>query len=343
MRLLQALRREPLDRPPIWLMRQAGRYLPEYRELRDRHSFDEAMRTPALAAEITLQPVRRFPLDAAIVFSDIMTPLTAMGVTIEFDPGPRLTPLSVADVAGLSELDPARVDFVLETISTVRASLDREVATIGFAGGPATLLAYLLEGGGSQQFPTFRRALHSDAPDEALGGLARATRSYLTAQIAAGAQVVQLFDTWAGLLSQDQFTRWALPAAREALAGLDVPTIYFAPGAAHLLELFHLVEATAYGVDWRLPLGDAWARVGERLPIQGNLDPALLLSDPDAVRAGTIQVLEGAAGRPGHIFNLGHGVLPATPLGNVAAMVAAVVGWDGQAATGALSEGPQTR
>ncbi len=342
MRLLSALRQEPLDRPPIWFMRQAGRYLPEYRELRGRYSFDEAMRTPAVAAEITLQPVRRFPLDAAIVFSDIMTPLTAMGVAITFEPGPRLTPLSIADVARLGELDPAAVDFVGETISIVRTSLGREVAAVGFAGGPATLLAYLIEGGGSQQFPNFRRALHADAPAEALGVLARAMHSYLTAQIEAGAEVVQMFDTWASLLSRDQFTRWALPAAREALAGLGVPTIYFAPGAAHLVDLFHLVGATAYGVDWRLPLGDAWLKLGERFPIQGNLDPALLLSDPDTVRSGTVRVLEEAAGRPGHIFNLGHGVLPDTPIANVEAMVNMVVGWNRNGAAGESSEVPET-
>jgi uroporphyrinogen decarboxylase len=338
MRLLRALRREPLDRPPIWFMRQAGRYLPEYRELRGRYSFSQAMRTPAVAAEITLQPLRRFPLDAAIVFSDIMTPLTAMGVEIAFDPGPRLTPLSVEDVARLGDLDPAKVDFVAETIATARASVDEEVAVIGFAGGPATLLAYLMEGGGSQQFANFRRVLHTDAAAEALAVLAQAMRTYLTAQTEAGADVVQLFDTWAGLLTADQFERWALPAARQALAGMLVPSIYFAPGATHLFELFHLVGATAYGVDWRLPLGEAWRRVGERQPLQGNLDPALLLCDPEAIRAGTSRVLEEAAGRPGHIFNLGHGVLPETPVVSVEAMVTEVVGWGGSHMVGAMSE-----
>jgi uroporphyrinogen decarboxylase len=333
MRLISALLREPLDRPPIWFMRQAGRYLPEYRELRSRFSFDEAMRTPAVAAEITLQPVRRFPLDAAIVFSDIMTPLTAMGVGIEFDPGPRLTPLSVDHVARLGELNADKVDFVGETITTVRAALDPEVTMIGFAGGPTTVLAYLLEGGGSQQFVNFRRALHSEAPAEALAVLARAMRSYLTAQIEAGADVVQLFDSWAGLLSRDQFERWAIPAARDALLGLSVPTIYFAPGAAHLLESFHQIGATAYGVDWRLPLGEAWRRLGERNSIQGNLDPSVLLCDPDQVRAATIRVLEGAGGRHGHVFNLGHGVLPDTPLASVVAMVDAVTSWHTRVAT----------
>jgi uroporphyrinogen decarboxylase len=200
------------------------------------------------------------------------------------------------------------------------------VALIGFAGGPATLLAYLLEGGGSQHFPRFRRVFHGDDPTAALNVLARAMRTYLELQIDAGAQVVQLFDTWVGLLSRQQFEEWAMPAVRHALAGLAVPTIYFAPAATHLLDLLPRIGATAYGVDWRLPLGEYWNRLGEDHVVQGNLDPALLLSDPDTVRAGTNRVLEEAAGRPGHVFNLGHGVLPDTPLKNVQAMVETVVG-----------------
>ncbi|MEX0865390.1 MAG: uroporphyrinogen decarboxylase [Acidimicrobiia bacterium] len=337
MRLLAALRREPLDRPPIWFMRQAGRYLPEYRELRGRHSFDVAMRTPSVAAEITLQPLRRFPLDAAIVFADIMTPLAAMGVEIEFDPGPKLAPLTIDQVTRLGELDPARIEHVAETIARVRGSLDPEVAVVGFAGGPVTLLAYLLEGGGSQQFPNFRRAFHGD-PTEALTVLARAMRRYLEAQIEAGAHLVQLFDTWAGLLSPQQFSRWVVPAVRETLTGLGVPTIYFAPAGSHLLELVHLVEATGYGVDWRLPLGESWRRIGEAQVIQGNLDPALLLSNPDMVRAGTIDVLAEAAGRAGHIFNLGHGVLPDTPVENIEAMVETVIGHGGDPSLGPRNE-----
>ena len=324
-RLLAALDRQSLDRPPIWFMRQAGRYLPEYRELRSRHGFDETMRTPALAAEITLQPLRRFPLDAAIVFADIMTPFGALGVPIEFAPGPSLSPLSLGQVADLGDLDQARVGFLGETIEIVSAALPPDVALIGFAGGPATLLAYLLEGGGSQHFPSFRRVFHGDDPTAALTVLARAMRTYLELQVDAGVRVAQLFDTWAGLLSPQQFEEWALPAARQALAGLEVPTIYFAPAAAHLLDLLPRIGATGYGVDWRLPLGDYWKRLGEDHVIQGNLDPALLLSDPDTVRAGTNRVLEEAAGRPGHVFNLGHGVLPDTPLENVQAMVETVL------------------
>ena len=341
MRLLQALGGEPLDRPPIWFMRQAGRYLPEYRELRSRFTFEKAVATPKVAAEITLQPVRRFPLDAAIVFADIMTPLGAMGVEIEFNPGPKLGPLTLDGVAGLKEFDPGGVEFVSETIALVRHSLDDGVAAIGFCGGPLTLLAYLLEGGGSQHFPTFRRNLHAADPTEALAVLARAMRGYLQAQVTAGAQVVQMFDSWAGLLQPGQYERWAVPAAREALADLGVPTIYFAPAAAHLLKSFPLVGATAYGVDWRLPLDRAWRKLGDSLPIQGNLDPALLLSNPDAVEAGTLRVLEQADSRPGHVFNLGHGVMPDTPVPNVDRMVKTVLGWRDRADAGVLNEARQ--
>jgi uroporphyrinogen decarboxylase len=318
-------------------MRQAGRYLPEYRELRARYSFDEAMRNPRIAAEITLQPLRRFDLDAAIVFADIMTPLSAMGVAIEFAPGPRLAPLGLEKVARLGELDWSRVDFVAEAITTARASLDRRVTMIGFCGGPATILAYLLEGGGSQDHAVFRQAMENDDPSEALVVLARAMRVYLKAQIEAGAEVVQMFDSWAGLLSLEKFRRWAAPAARQSLDDLGVPTIYFAPGAAHLLESFHEVGATAYGVDWRLPLDQSWQLVGGRYPLQGNLDPWLLLGDSEAVHDGTIRVLEEAGGRRGHIFNLGHGVRPDTPVANIETMVNAVIDWQ-RVASGATGE-----
>jgi uroporphyrinogen decarboxylase len=337
MRLLQALRREPLERPPIWFMRQAGRYLPEYRELRSRYTFEEAMRTPKLASEITLQPLRRFDLDAAIVFADIMTPLLGMGVNVEFTPGPRLAPIGLADIAGLGDLDPARVDFVAEAIATVRACLDPDVAVVGFCGGPATILAYLVEGGGSRDHATFREGMERDDPSEALGVLARAMRTYLEAQIAAGADVVQMFDSWAGLLSVKKFRQWAVPAARHALDNLAVPTIYFAPGAAHLLESFHEVGATAYGVDWRLSLDQSWQLVGDQYPLQGNLDPSILLTDAGTVRMETIRVLEEAGSRPGHIFNLGHGIRPDTPVANVEAMVNEVVSSQ-PAAFGAVSE-----
>lgn len=325
-RLLAALRGDSMDRPPVWLMRQAGRYLPEYRELRSRHGFEEAMRRPDLAAEITLQPLRRFPLDAAIVFADIMTPLHAMGVDVVFDPGPRLEPLTASGVADLPELDMSLVGHVGETIAGVRASLDPDVSLIGFAGAPLTVLAYLLEGGGgSQHFQSFRAALHRDDPTAPLSRLAAATNRYLRAQVEAGAEVVQLFDTWAGLLDPDQFERLAVPSASEALSGLEVPTIYFAPGAAHLLGLFPGVGATAYGVDWRVPIELAWRSIGTDRPIQGNLDPSVLLAGPEPARRATKRLLDRVGGRPGHIFNLGHGILPGTSVESVAAVVETVV------------------
>ncbi|HLU52362.1 MAG TPA: uroporphyrinogen decarboxylase [Acidimicrobiia bacterium] len=328
MRLLAALRGEPLDRPPVWFMRQAGRYLPEYRELRERHSFLEAMRSPDIATEITLQPLRRFPLDAAIVFADIMTPLEAMGIDVDFAPGPRLDPLTVEEVCNLPRFEPTGVEHVVSTIGRVRAAAESDIAVVGFAGGPATILAYLLEGSGSRQFPNFRRALLGPGVDAALDRLAQATRRYLQMQVEAGADVVQLFDSWAGLVSIDVFRRHVVPAARETLVDLDVPTIYFAPAGSHLLEAMPEIGATAYGVDWRLPIDEAWRRLGSEHPVQGNLDPAVLLTDPDTVVASTTEVLERGTAVGGHVFNLGHGILPTTPVDNVAAMVEAVVAWD---------------
>jgi len=307
-------------------MRQAGRYLPEYRELRRTVSFQEAVHDPSVAAELTMQPVRRFDLDAAIVFADIMTPLEGMGVQVEFDPGPKLSQRTIAQVEALSELDVAAVDFVGEAISRAGAGLDRPV--IGFAGGPVTLLAYLIEGGGSKDFLGMRAAIeqHPDVAERALAALGRAMNLYLRMQVSAGAQAVQLFDSWAGSLSRSRFARFAVSAARIALADLGVPTIYFAPHAAHNLDLFSRVGATGYGVDWRIPIDEAWKLVGPDAVIQGNLDPAVLLSDPATIRAAVEDVLGAIGGQPGHVFNLGHGIHRSTPVENVTAMVAAVRG-----------------
>lgn len=326
MRLLRALRGEALDRPPVWFMRQAGRYLPEYRELRRSYSFEEAMSTPELAAEITLQPMRRFPLDAAIVFADIMTPFGAVGLDVRFEPGPKLDPLDLDDIVRLPSFDPARAEFVAETISRVKEEVGPEVAVIGFAGAPTTLLAYLLEGSGSRNWPLLRRALYAREVDAALARLSEITRRYLSLQIDAGADAVQLFDSWAGIVSVEHFLAHTAPAARASLEGLAVPTIYFAPASAHLLSSFPQVEATAYGVDWRMDIDRAWNLVGEA-PLQGNLDPAVLLSDVPTVVAETTRLLEIVGGRPGHVFNLGHGIFPNSPVDNVAAMVDTVVDW----------------
>ncbi len=323
--LVDALRLRPLPRPPVWIMRQAGRYLPEYRELREKHSFLEAVSTPEVAAEITLQPVRRFGMDAAVIFADIMTPLEAMGVEMSFDPGPKLRPHTLRQVLELPDLDTNRVDFVAETIRRVEVEVPSEVAVIGFAGAPITLLAYLLEGGGSKDFLAMRAALRADvtAASEVLEKLARAMRSYLEMQVEAGAHVVQLFDTWAGLLDVATYESLAVPAARASLTGLDAPTIYFAPGSAHILDLQAKVGATGYGVDWRTPITQAWVRLGD-VAIQGNLDPAVLLSEPETIASEVKALLNQVDGRPGHIMNLGHGIDRHTPPENVTSFVEAV-------------------
>jgi uroporphyrinogen decarboxylase len=305
-------------------MRQAGRYLPEYRELRRHHTFQEAISTPALAAEISLQPVRRFALDGAVIFADIMTPLQAMGIVIEFDPGPRLTPLTLDQVSNL-RFDLDQVDFVAETIARVRRELPPQVAVIGFAGAPLTLLAYLLEGGSSRDFLALRAAALRDPPacKAALQNLAAAMNAYLRLQAEAGADVVQVFDTWAGLLDRRRFQELAAPAARATLAGLGLPRISFAPGAAHTLDLQPGIGAEGYSVDWRLPILSAWEQLGE-VAVQGNLDPALLLTDPATVAAGVARLLDEVGDRPGHIASLGHGIDPATPVENVAALVESI-------------------
>ncbi len=324
-RLVSALRREPVDRTPVWVMRQAGRYLPEYRELRSRHDFQTAVSTPEIAIEITLQPIRRFDMDGAVIFADIMTPLEAMGVPMTFDPGPRLRPHSIAEVAALGELDVDRVANVGETVAGVRSQVPDETAVIGFAGAPVTLLAYLLEGGGSRGFMALRRAVHQDpsATRDALDLLARNMSAYLGVQVSAGADVVQLFDTWAGMLDRDAIADLAVPAARQALAGIDIPRIYFAPGAGHTLEAQTGVGADGYGVDWRLPIDEAWNRLGD-VAIQGNLDPAILLTDETTIRHHVDELLGRVGGRPGHVFNLGHGIEKETPPEHLAALVDAV-------------------
>lgn len=325
-RILDALALRPVDRRPVWVMRQAGRYLPEYRELRSRHAFQDAIRDPKVASEITLQPIRRFGFDGAIMFADIMTPLEAMGIEMTFDPGPKLRPMSLAEIADLPDLDLDRVGHVAETLRLVRREVSDDVTVIGFAGAPTTLLAYLLEGSGSKEYLALRTAMYRGAPElqAALTKLSNAMHAYLAMQIDAGAQVVQLFDSWAGILPRHLLETRSFVAARDVLAGLDAPTIYFAPGAGHGFGSMRDVGASAYGVDWRTPIDEAWDLLGPDTAIQGNLDPAVLLTDPDRIHDAVDELLERTAGRHGHIVNLGHGIDRNTPLENVAALVNAV-------------------
>ncbi|MFQ5845132.1 MAG: uroporphyrinogen decarboxylase [Planctomycetota bacterium] len=314
--LLRALKGQPVERLPVWIMRQAGRYLPEYRAVREKVDFLTLCRTPDLAAEVTLQPVRVLGVDAAILFSDIMVPLLPAVPGLTFDPGPRL-PRPVTSPDGLRPPESvAEVSFVAETIRTLRPELD--VPLIGFGGAPATLATYLAEGGGARHFTALRRLLHRE-PGRAhalLEWLEALTLIYLRIQAEAGAQVIQLFDTWGGELSPGDFEEFAAPGLRRIIAALKtegVPVVYFTRGARRD------VGATAYGVDWTQDL----RAVRAGAPVQGNLDPAVLLSDPDTVAAATKARVTPLAGT-GYVANLGHGILPETPVESAKAFVRTV-------------------
>lgn len=325
MPLVEAARGRRTKRAPVWIMRQAGRHLPEYRKLRSSVSFQEAVATPEIAAELTCQPIERYGMDGAVIFADIMTPLEAMGVDIDFAPGPKLRPHSLEEVAGLGPIDPGRLGHIAATIALVRKAVPAETAVIGFAGAPLTLLAYLVQGGGSKDFATMRGAIRRDpvSAADALGNLAQAMNAYLTLQVEAGADIVQLFDSWAGVADRATYNDLVVPSAATAICGLEVPRIYFAPHAPHTLDLQHDVDADVYGLDWRLPIDEAWKRVGADA-VQGNLDPAVLLSDPATIREHVADISALVAGRGGHIFNLGHGIDKDTPPEHVSVMVDAV-------------------
>jgi uroporphyrinogen decarboxylase len=313
------------------MMRQAGRYLPEYREVRSKVSFLELCKTPKLAAEVTLQPIRRYGFDAAILFSDLLVPLEAMGLAVEFtDEGPRLpAPIRTpADLGRVSRFDPAaKTGFVMETIVAARKELG-DAPLIGFAGAPFTVATYAIEGRTSKTFAE-TKALFYRHPDEArrlLALIGEATRDYLLAQIKAGAQAVQLFDSWVGVLSAEDFETFALPPTRALVAELratGVPVIYFGNGATTILDRVARVGADVYGLDWRLPIDEARARLGGARAVQGNLDPAVLLGPASEIERRARDIVR-RGGKHGHVFNLGHGITPDVPLEAVSALVAAV-------------------
>ncbi|HET6684076.1 MAG TPA: uroporphyrinogen decarboxylase [Gaiella sp.] len=316
--LVRALRREPVERTPVWFMRQAGRSLPEYRAIRERHGFFELADTPELCAEVTLQPVRRHGVDAAVMFADIMTPVRGMGIDVELveGVGPVLErPIrSVRDVERL--VVPAPEDAfapVLEAVRLVRAELPSEVAVIGFCGGPFTVASYLVEGRPSRELARTKALLLSEPAtwDALLAKLSETFAAYVEAKARAGADAIQLFDSWVGTLSPALYGERVAPWSARVLSAVDVPTIHFATGAAHLLEQLVAAGGDALGLDWRVPLDEAWARVPE-VAVQGNLDPAALLAPWEVVEREAVDVLARAGGRPGHVFNLGHGVLPET-------------------------------
>ena len=318
-RFLRACRREPVDATPVWFMRQAGRSFAAYRRLRERYGILELAKTPELCAEVTLMPVRELRVDAAVLFADIMLPLEPMGVGLRIEPevGPIIErPIrSAADVTALRSFDPTEVSFTLDAIRLVRRELDGRAGVIGFSGAPFTLACYLIEGRPSRDFALAKAFMYREpaAWHDLMERLSAMVVAYLRAQVDAGAEVVQLFDSWVGGLCPADYREFVQPHARRIFAALeDVPTIHFGTGTAALLELLADAGGDVIGLDHRVSLADGWRRVGHDRGVQGNLDSARLLAGWEATRDGATAVLDEAAGRPGHIFNLGHGVLPET-------------------------------
>lgn len=329
-RFLRACRRQPVDCTPVWFMRQAGRYMAAYQALRQRYSLLNLCKTPELAAEVTLQPIQRLPVDAAIIFTDLLIPLEPMGARLVFAPneGPVIeNPIrSASDVEALRMVDPqAELAFTLEAIRMVCRELDGKVPLIGFAGAPFTLASYLIEGSGSRHYIQTKQLMYHqpEAWHGLLDKLASVATTFLQAQIAAGAQVVQLFDSWVGCLSPDDYRRYVLPYTKQVIDGLrnaGAPVIHFGTDTAMLLDVMREAGSDVIGVDWRIPLDDAWRRIGPDVGIQGNLDPVALFAPLPEIERRVDDILQRAGNRPGHIFNLGHGILPETPVEHVQAV-----------------------
>jgi len=329
-RFLRACRRQPVDTTPVWFMRQAGRYMADYRALRERYSLLQICAEPELAVTVTLQPVDVIDVDAAILFSDLLLPFTPMGLKFDFlkGEGPAIEdPIRhAADVERVRVVDLREgLAHVLTTIRLLRQELQHKVPLIGFGGAPFTMASYAIEGGPSTNYARTKAFMYAQpaAWHTLCDRFATVMAAYMRAQVEAGAQAIQIFDSWAGQLSRADYREYALPHTRrifEALAGLDVPTIHFGVGTLAILPDMKAAGGDVIGVDWRLPLDDAWAIVGHDRGVQGNLDPTRLLGPTPGLFAAADEVLRRAGGRAGHIFNLGHGVLPSTPLENVQAL-----------------------
>jgi uroporphyrinogen decarboxylase len=329
-RFLRACRREAVDRTPVWFMRQAGRYMPEYRDIRARHSLLDICKSPELATIVTLQPVRRIDVDAAILFSDLLLPLEPMGIPFDFvrGEGPAIeNPLrSEADIDRLTWFEPREaLSHVLQAIRMIRTELDGDVPLIGFGGAPFTLASYAIEGGHSNTFALTKALMYSNprAWHRLCDMLSSIVAEFMKAQIEAGVQAVQIFDSWVGALNSADYREFVMPHTRkifDGIGGLGVPTIHFGTGTALILGDMREGGGDVIGADWRIPLDEAWGRIGYDRAIQGNLDPTLLLAPLDRMLAGADAVLQKANGRPGHIFNLGHGILPTTPVEHVQAL-----------------------
>jgi uroporphyrinogen decarboxylase len=328
--MMRACRREPVPYTPIWLMRQAGRYLPEYKRVRDRHSFLEMCQQPDLAAEVTVTAVERLGVDAAIIFADILLPLLPMGVGLRYEAGDGpLIERPIRTEAELQQLPDVQVveslGFVAEAISIVRRALSNRTPLIGFAGAPFTLASYLVEGGSSRQYQATKTLMYTNSQvwHRMMDLLAQITAEYLKLQIEAGANLVQLFDSWVGNLGPDDYRHFVLPYTSRVIAAMPsgVPVIHFGTVTGTLLELMREAGGDVIGLDWRVDLAEAWHRLGPGVGVQGNLDPVALFADIPEIKRRACEILQRAEGRPGHIFNLGHGILPETPVDHVLALV----------------------
>jgi len=336
-RFLRACAKLPVDRTPVWFMRQAGRYMPEYRAIRSKYELLEIVKRPEIAAEVTLQPIQAFEVDAAILFADILLPVVPMGMKLEFvkGEGPQLSePVRSASAVDKLRILNAEEDLghVMEAVRLVRRELNGLTPLIGFSGAPFTVASYMIEGGPSRDY-RFTKSLMYSAPevwDSLMKKLATSLGDYLLSQVRAGAQAVQLFDSWVGSLSPMDYERYVLPYTRmvfEAVRPAGVPAIHFGTGASTLLPLMKAAGGEVIGLDWRLPLDKGWEALGYDTAVQGNLDPVALFSPPAVLRRQVKDVLKRAEGRPGHIFNLGHGILQHTPVENVRAVVEMVHEW----------------
>ncbi|HEX9020215.1 MAG TPA: uroporphyrinogen decarboxylase [Nitrospirota bacterium] len=329
-RFLKACRREDVDCTPVWMMRQAGRYLPEYREIRAKHTFLEMCKTPEVAAEVTIQPLRRYEIDAAIIFADILLPLEPMGIGLEFakGEGPVIgNPVrTMADVQKLKPIDAAtQIEYLMKAIRIALRELGGKVPLIGFSGAPFTLASYIIEGGGSRNYEHAKAMMFAEPKTwhRLMEHLTGVVINYLNAQIDAGAQAAQIFDSWVGALGPSDYREFVLPHQKNVIAGIKktVPLIHFAHGASHLLEMVSEAGGDVIGLDWRCDLDAAWKRVGFGKAVQGNLDPVSLFGSREFIRKRTKDILDRAGGRNGHIMNLGHGILQQTPLENAAEFI----------------------
>jgi uroporphyrinogen decarboxylase len=317
--LVRACRREPVERTPVWFMRQAGRSLPEYREVRKHFGLFEIVRQPELCAEVTLQPVEAHGVDAAVMFTDIMFPVLGMGVDVEIvkNVGPVVAEpvASAADVERLRVSEPEESSpFILDAVRLVREQLSPERAVIGFCGGPFTVAGYLVEGRPTREFTRVKTLMYREPQvwHALMEKLAEQFARYVAGKVRAGADVVQVFDSWVGALSVDDYEEFVAPYSARILASVEVPTIHFGTGTTHLLPAMADAGGDVIGLDWRIPLDRGWELVGEDRGVQGNLDPVVLLGLWERIEAATRDILDRAGGRPGHVFNLGHGVMPDT-------------------------------